>query len=381
MYELRILSGLHRGATLPLDDNPLVIGASEDADVVLVDPGIEERHATLALNENGWLLSALDGVLRSFDSNQSESLIDLAEGDFARVGSVWLTVVEQGAAWENPPPEPVDQPASVAATDTAPDELDQATQSWQADVAEHSSDAGQIEAMADDAQSVEAGMAVAETDARTGQLPSAPAMRGPGRRRIIYASLVGVTVLSAAAAYALTSKPDPVMSAKAAALSAPGGTRSRPAGKGSDKTIAAAFDAANRNGAAEQTLSPEELRSAFRKRLSDADLLKRFDLTLQDESWSMQAALDDDEAARFERILTAFVKAHNIAFPVNAKVGNSESMLPFKIRQVISGVNASIVTQEGERLYIGDEYKGVRLVTIDSAVLTFAGKRKIQVKW
>jgi type III secretion protein D len=56
-------------------------------------------------------------------------------------------------------------------------------------------------------------------------------------------------------------------------------------------------------------------------------------------------------------------------------------MLPFKIRQVISGVNASIVTQDGERMYIGDELKGVRLVTIDSSILTFAGKRKIQVKW
>jgi type III secretion protein D len=158
-------------------------------------------------------------------------------------------------------------------------------------------------------------------------------------------------------------------------------TQLKPSGRAGDKTIAAAFDVSNRNSPTVRPLPPEELRTAFRKRLSDADLLKRFDLTLLDEHWSMQAALDDDEAARFERILTAFVKAHNITFPVNAKIGNAESMLPFKIRQVISGVNASIVTQDGERMYIGDELKGVRLVTIDSSILTFAGKRKIQVKW
>ena len=404
MYELRILSGLHRGATLPLDENSLVIGGSEDADVVLVDPGIEEKHATLALTEGGWLLSALDGVLRSSDSNQPESLIALNGGDFARVGNVWLTVVDQGAPWENPPPEPADQPVSAAA-DGAQDQQDhqdhqdqqdqqdqqegqeQGMASYQAEAAEQAAYQAQIEAMPHAGQSGEAdapdaGMApAADAPAQFVQKPRAQVKRGSGKRRVIYGSLGAVTILSAAAAYALTSKPDTVLAKKAPELSAQIGTQSKSSGRAGDKTIAAAFDVSNRNSPTVRPLPPEELRTAFRKRLSDADLLKRFDLTLLDEHWSMQAALDDDEAARFERILTAFVKAHNITFPVNAKIGNAESMLPFKIRQVISGVNASIVTQEGERLYIGDEFKGMRLVAIDSSVLTFAGKRKIQVKW
>jgi type III secretion protein D len=145
--------------------------------------------------------------------------------------------------------------------------------------------------------------------------------------------------------------------------------------------VAAAFDAANSGGTAERALTGEELRNAFRKRLADSDLLRRFDLSLLNEQWTMQAALDDEEAARFERILTGFIKQHNITFPVHAKVGNSESMLPFKIRQVISGSNASVVTQEGDRLYVGEEYRGVRLVAIQGNQLTFAGKRKIEVKW
>jgi hypothetical protein len=106
-----------------------------------------------------------------------------------------------------------------------------------------------------------------------------------------------------------------------------------------------------------------------------------FDLTLQDEQWFMQAALDDEEAARFERILTSFIKQHNIAFPVHAWVGSAESMLPFKIRQVVYGSNASVVTQDGDRLYVGDEYRGVRLVAVAGDRLTFAGKRKIEVRW
>jgi type III secretion protein D len=158
-------------------------------------------------------------------------------------------------------------------------------------------------------------------------------------------------------------------------------TRQKSTGKPGDRTIAAAYDAMNQDGTTERPLTGEDLRKAFRKRLADAELLKRFDLQLQNEYWSMQAALDDEETARFERILTAFMKQHNINFPVNAKVGSSEAMLPFKIRQVISGSNASVVTQDGDRLYVGEEYRGVRLVAIQGNQLTFAGKRKIEVKW
>jgi type III secretion protein D len=371
MYELRVLSGLHRGATLPLDDNPHVIGASDDADVVLVDPGIEAKHATLSLTESGWLLSALDGSLRTADSNQSQTVIDLAPGDFARLGSIWLTVVEQDARWENPPPEPVD-----AQFDAVADEIPLAELESEAAMAAADASA------ADVAQSAGAAQA-------SGYENVADEHRGNGRglmhrlrgRRVVYVPLAVATVLSAAAAYAITSKPETAVSSKKLAEQAQSGSRPKSSGRPADKTIAAAFDAVNQDGTVERPLTGEELRKAFRKRLADADLLKRFDLQLQNEHWTMQAALDDEEAARFERILTAFMKQHQIAFPVHAKVGSSETMLPFKIRQVISGSNASVVTQEGDRLYVGEEYRGVRLVAIQGNHLTFAGKRKIEVKW
>jgi type III secretion protein D len=398
MYELRVLSGLHRGATLPLDHNPHVIGASDDADVVLVDPGIEEKHATLALTDSGWLLSAVDGELRTADSNQPQTSIELQPGEFARIGSIWLTVVEQDARWENPPPEPVDVQAEAA-----PDE-----QVEEEEGAEYSEASGE-EAL-DEADSV---MSVADltgegepVSARTADADEAdedadddePDEKGRGSgqrtrgRRVIYVPLAVAAVLSAAAAYAITSKPETAVSSKKLAeqtqlasrparLDAAKPADKPAASKPADKTIAAAFDAVNADPNAERPLTGEELRKAFRKRLTDADLLKRFDLQLQNEHWTMQAVLDEEEAARFERILAGFMKQHNITFPVHAKVGNPEVMLPFKIRQVITGANASVVTQEGERLYIGDEYRGVRLVAVNGNHLTFGGKRKIEVKW
>jgi hypothetical protein len=44
MFELRVMSGLHQGAALPLIGDRWVVGAQEDSDLVLYDPGILTQH-------------------------------------------------------------------------------------------------------------------------------------------------------------------------------------------------------------------------------------------------------------------------------------------------------------------------------------------------
>jgi type III secretion protein D len=348
MYELRILSGLHRGATLPLQARPYSVGASEDADVVLVDPDIAATHAHLALHEDGWTLTGADGAVRSAESNRAQTELQLVPGDFARIGNVWITVVDQDASWTNPPPEPAEELFDATAEEDTP------------------------------AVAAEAESASAEPVATHGSAGAGQSLRTLllNRSRLAFAALGVVTVGSAAAAYALTAHP-PALQAAHATAAPRGATPSRLA----EPTIAKAFDTLHTAGAGKRSLTPAELREAFRKRLSDSDLLKRFDLRLQDGQWFMQASLDDEEAARFERILTSFIQTHGIQFPVHAMVGSGESMLPFKIRQVVSGSNASVITQDGNQLYIGDEFRGVRLVAIRGSRLTFAGKRTIEVVW
>ena len=38
-------------------------------------------------------------------------------------------------------------------------------------------------------------------------------------------------------------------------------------------------------------------------------------------------------------------------------------------------------TTDGQRLYPGDEYKGVRLTAIDGNRITFTGREPIEVRW
>lgn len=374
MQELRILNGLHRGATLPLDQSTLIIGASEDADVVLVDHDIETRHATLSLTEQGWKLSALDGAVRDAETNHPQEVLDLQAGAFARIGHVWVTVVDADAPWSHPPAEPVDAPP-----EEEPEEESFAMQADEEENAELEEDASQDEeaALAQEAEPAEDELysdspldGPLHADQPAAAPAPAPQAARPGllagwrRSRMLMVPLALATVLSACAAYTMTATSD-----------------DEPALKTSKADKLSADGPATATALAPAPVPVVDLRDAFRQRLREVDLLRRFELDLREKNWTMHAALDDEETARFERVLAQFIHTHNIKFPVHAKVGSAEGMLPFRIRQVISGSNASIITHDGNRLYIGDEYRGVRLVAIEGNQLRFDGERKIKVKW
>ncbi|PFH10313.1 type III secretion protein D [Collimonas sp. PA-H2] len=346
MYELRILNGLHRGATLPLDDTPLLIGASDMADVVLVDPGIEERHATLTRTESGWLLTAESGQLSDVDSGQVQRAIDLGVGGCACIGHVWIGIEAEGAPWARAPAASEAAALEVATGDPLP-------------TAEKFPEAENL---------VPATSEAVASDGAQGR-------RG-GIKGMLYTSVAVITVIGAAAAYAINAKPPASAIPRKTDVAVMLGKTSTGAARNpvAEDPSAIAADLA-------KTMSQAELQQALRRRLQKADLLSRFDLVLNDQSWELRANLDDDETARFERVLMGFIKEYKIGFPVNAKVVGAENMLPFKIRQVISGNNASVVTQDGERLYIGDQVRGIRLVSVQDTHLVFAGKRKIEVNW
>ncbi|WP_028100958.1 FHA domain-containing protein [Pseudoduganella violaceinigra] len=306
--ELRILSGLHRGASLALGGEHYVIGASDDADVVLLDPGVAGRHAILRHDGQDWLVAAMEGSVRGAASDQALEECLLPAGGCLRIGAVWICIAPPDAPWNEPPPLPL-------------------------------ADAGADQALRDvPAKSVQA-------------QPAGPRKR---RGRAMLLPLAAGTVLAGAASLAFSARPapDPVLPpapiAQAAVPAAP---------------------------------TPAALAQAFRKRLADVDMLRRFDLQLDEGAWRLKGALDEDEALRFRRILADFMKTNHIEFPVDVELGGADSLLPFQIQQLVTGNQASIVTTDGQRLYPGDEYKGVRLTAIDGNRITFSGREPIEVRW
>lgn len=378
--ELRVLSGLHRGASLPVDDQPQLIGGADDADVVLVDPGMAPRHAMLRLESGGWSLLSVDGTVRGASHDAPEDQHALALGQPARVGHVWLTVAPQGAAWQDPPPDPPAGSAPVAP------EAEAEAGTWQAAAADDGAgfDGAADLAPPDDGDDGLAAQAdgAAQGDSRLDEASQGATPRAapkPRRRRMALPVGLGVAML-AVTTYAYSSRttaPTPALrSLDSLAADTLGPDKPHAAKPGAARLLPASLTVDT-----PPLISPEALRQAFRQRLAEVDLLRRVDLQLDEQAWTVRATLDDDEAARLRRILEAFVGVHHIAFPVNVHVGGPDSMLPFRVTQVISGNNASIVTGDGRRLYPGDDYLGVKLVAIDGERLRFAGARPIEVKW
>ncbi|WP_207004419.1 FHA domain-containing protein [Trinickia mobilis] len=97
MLELRVLNGLHRGATLPIDASSVRIGSDADNDLVLLDPGIEPHHATLVCDE--------PGALRWSLCNAGEPA-PLPAGAPVDLGGVYLVVVAEDAPWSAPAARP-----------------------------------------------------------------------------------------------------------------------------------------------------------------------------------------------------------------------------------------------------------------------------------
>lgn len=411
--ELRILNGLHRGGILPLDETTLLIGAHEDADVVLVDPGIYEHHASLQPTDDGWMLTADAGPVFSTEQASAQMLLDLQVGDFFRLGETWLVISNNATAWQSAP-----QSMSQSADDDVFNDADDLS-----DIEPQSIDANAkaFKAALDDA-TMQAEVTDRPDDAIIGGATEDPTLLSgsvsprrfklPRWRRWMIAPATLLMLLGGVAAYAYTAKPSlpkllhpempiawhteksPDGSSAAGnfdsngrldekALSTASSSSSSNLSSTASSTASSSTKAMHTSVASEVTApsTPHALQGAFRKRLKDADLLQRFDLDLNDTAWSMRAHLDDEEAARFERILKAFVVEHKITFPISAKVGNAESMLPFQIRQIVTGVNAGIVTGDGDRVYVGDELLGVKLVAVVDNHLTFMGKRKIEVIW
>jgi type III secretion protein D len=319
MYQLRVMSGLHQGSSLRLDEKPYLIGAGGHSGLMLSDRGIAAVHALALLTDGVCLLTAVDGNIGPADG--THVCIRLKPGQCVQIGPVWLAL--SGPALEPGLALPV---VAAQLTPARPD------------------------------------VAAA--------LPARPA------KRIWLSAVLALTIVTATAAYAMhIGSAVPVTSASAAVAppaAAPAPVVALVPGTPRIKPVVPGLI---------PVLSQQQLRQTFRERLESAALLQRFTLDLQDQLWAMQANLDDDELKRFERVLLAFVHEFDIRFPFNAKIGSAEDLLPFKVQQVIFGDYPSLVTKDGQRLFVGDEYRGFRLTSIAAGRLSFAGKRKLVMNW
>lgn len=99
MLELRILTGLHRGAALPLDGDELRIGSGGQNDLILLDPGMPEHAGILEQSgDSTWQFRSLTVANRRGASAEAAHTT-VAAGARWFAGPVLIGCDEENAPW------------------------------------------------------------------------------------------------------------------------------------------------------------------------------------------------------------------------------------------------------------------------------------------
>ncbi|MCO7254507.1 type III secretion system inner membrane ring subunit SctD [Dickeya oryzae] len=330
MFELRVLTGLHRGAALPLSGTSWRIGSADEADMVLYDPGIREQHCLLETAPGGWQVCVLDGPVSNSEGHTVEQSLQLPPGTPFAVGAIWLCVVSADTPWQ-------DDTSATPSQDTSGH-------------GRAAIDVGNADMHAD--------MPAVDTDitadTRQPSAPEAATARREKRRLPLWAKfsylLLGVLLFMIVGSWMLQ---------ETAAMP--------PAPSPQDNRLPVG------------TLP--QLNSTLHTMLTDRELERLVTLSQDNNRIVLSGALLPAQHTRLARMLAQFHQRYVTALQIENRTTEKTDALPFQIVQVTSGPKANIVTADGRRLFVGDEVDNLRLVSINDSQIEFRGKQQIKVNW
>ncbi|MGP3591685.1 FHA domain-containing protein [Vagococcus sp. WN89Y] len=289
MFELRVLSGLHLGAALPLFGDKWLIGQADEADLMLSDERVAARQCTLHCEDSQWRI----------ETDSGETVSVTIEDPF-QVADVWLCVARIDTPWAACMP-----PASP------------------------------------------------EPQASTAQTP--PEVAAPAVARKGFFSR-GIRTLSWSLMLLMT------LTVMSWVL---------------QPTVAQTQVTA----AGEATHSAEKLKAPLVKMLRERDLASAVKVAVHNHRLRLTGRLSKSQLQIFDRMMERFNATYASETPLDNQVKLLEVSLPFRIVQITTGSRANIVTDDGQRLFVGDEVDDLRLVSITSNQIEFNGRDNIKVSW
>ena len=127
--------------------------------------------------------------------------------------------------------------------------------------------------------------------------------------------------------------------------------------------------------------SPFEVRQQLLKMLGERELGPKVSLLVINGQIVLDGEVPQDDVELVARMLGRFGEQFDTAVPVLSRVRVSDGTLPFKILQIVGGPNGHVVLEQGDRLFVGDEVDGLRLVLIDNNKVVFDGPQRYEVRW
>jgi len=298
MFELRVLTGRHQGAALPVNGGRWTLGLHDDVDLQLTDSGVASHHATLCFIDERWQLQAMEGRIRLAQGEPLEQIDPLLPDVPFALGDVWLSLAQAEQPWEEMQTAP--QPVSVTVAPAVP-----------------------------------------------APAPAAPSRffsRGVQVLSISLMLLLSFTIIS----WIL----QPTVAQTSTAPS-------------SRKIL--------------ETL--QEVRPPLLAMLRDRGLTPGVKIDMDKGQLILNGELSKERLQILERMLVRFQAQYNVLPQLVNHTHERRAKLPFRIVQITTGKRANVVTDGGERLFIGDQVGDLRLVAITSTEIEFAGREHIKVNW
>lgn len=322
MFELRVLTGLHRGAALPLSGDQWYIGCSEQADLALFDPGLRENHARLTRAEQGWLVTPLQGAVADNEGQRQDELQLDSQGTPFALAHIWLCIVRADTPW----PEEDHQQDN-------PDELQQTDEKH----AEHQ---------------VEGDIAISPADGQ--EEPAALTAEPIASRRLPRWAIYTYCILCLVLFCSLVSWTYQVKS------------HSAPHPVINNKPV---LDNGN------------EARQVVSAMLLERALDQRVALVVDKNGLTLTGSVNTEDKLRVGRLLHQLREHYNVQIPIHNRTRLQTNKLPFSIVQITTGPTANIVTGDGRRIFVGDEVNHLRLISVTDSSILFAGNDQIRVNW
>lgn len=328
MFELRVLTGLHQGAALPLVGEQWGIGADADQDLALHDPGVEQLHCRLQRQGEGWRLNAADGSIADEEGHLHASTL-LSPNTAFVLGSVWLCVSPAQDPWPSLP------------------------------------------AVIPQAKSEQTSQAEAPA--------SAPLEKVESRSRFFNRTtgvVIGVLLGIAGSAWSLSRSAAPSLDAMAISTPAQQLAKQDPVRPSTTKGKTTDQPASKRI----RLTSVDDVKRQLNTMLSER-LLSDVSVEQTPEGLALSGNLKPESQLVYQRMLQRFKDRYDTPVTLIDNVAAGTSGLPFTIVQIMSGPHAHLVTADGRRLYVGDELAGLRLTRIDDNRIQFDGDRHYEVSW
>ncbi|GFM85711.1 EscD/YscD/HrpQ family type III secretion system inner membrane ring protein [Pseudomonas cichorii] len=321
-YELRVLTGLHRGAALPLNGDQWSIGSSSGADLSLYDPGIKDSHCMLRLVDSTWSLASSEGPVTDSEGHKIEGITQLEPGTPFALNGVWLSVLSANTEW---PPE----------EDEENEEQPQAS----------------AEAFADALADPEPEQKYEPEPVQLVAEREAPAPKAAPRSLLGPLLLAGSLVVFLGALFWLVNQQEP----------AP------PAPLKPSKV---------------ELKDATEVKKVLTRMLEERELQKRITIAEEEGKIFLHGPFDEDDLLQStSRMLLHFDRQYKSPLQVLNALPAATAELPFTIIQISNTRLASVLTSDGRRLFLGDEVDGVRFVDINEHKVVFEGERRVEVSW